>query len=421
MNKIFALVDCNNFYVSCERVFNPSLAERPVVVLSNNDGCIIARSNEAKNLGIRMGHPLFQCRDLVERHRIAVFSSNFSLYGDMSHRVMDTLARFTPEMEVYSIDEAFLSLEGVCSDPEDYARRISRTVKQWVGIPVAIGIGPSKTLAKAAARAAKKHPAHDGVFDITSCREETLSGIEVDDIWGVGRRYARFLRGHGIVSALDLARAPDAWVKKHLTIEGLRTVMELRGISCMPIDSAPAPKKAIMCSRSFGRKVYSLEELQEAASAYTSKAAEKLRRQGSAASFIQVLLIEFPFNHGFPKCAVSSLKIPVATAYTPELSGYAKTLIERIYRPGPAYRKVGVLLSGIVPRGQVQMNLFHPSREGPKELALMNTLDRINTRWGSGTIGYASSGFSRPWWMRQEKRSARFTTSWAELPLVKAS
>ncbi|MGC9324223.1 MAG: Y-family DNA polymerase [Desulfomonilia bacterium] len=420
MKKIFALVDCNNFYVSCERVFNPSLEGKPVVVLSNNDGCIIARSNEAKTIGIRMGHPLFQCEDLVKRHCIHVFSSNYSLYGDMSSRVMSTLSLFTPEMEVYSIDEAFLSLEGLSPEPEEYARIISRTVKKWVGIPVSIGIGPSKTLAKAAARAAKKGPARDGVFDISPCREKTLSGIDVEDVWGVGRRYARFLRRHGIVSALDLARAPDSWVKKHLTIEGLRTVMELRGTPCISLENSPAPKKAIMCSRSFGRKVYSLEELQEAAAAYTSRAAEKLRWQGSAASFIQTLLIEFPFNNGFPKCSVSSLHIPVATAYTPELVRYAKTLLERIYKPGPAYRKVGVLLGGIVPRGQVQANLFHESREGPRELSLMKTLDSINRRWGRGAILYASSGFSRPWWMRQTRRSARFTTSWADIPLVKA-
>jgi DNA polymerase V len=421
MDKIFALVDCNNFYASCERVFNPRLEGKPVVVLSNNDGCIIARSNEAKALGIKMGEPLFQCEKLVAKHQVQVFSSNFSLYGDMSRRVMDTLALFAPEMEVYSIDEAFLHLTGIAADPAGYARTIRATVKKWVGIPVSIGVGPTKTLAKAAAKAAKKTPGHEGVFDITARTEETLAAIEVEDIWGVGRQYARFLRRHGILTALDLRNAADGWVKKHMTVMGLRTVMELRGISCIPLDEGEPPRKTIMCSRSFGRKVYHLGELQEAAAAYTSKAAEKLRQQGSAASSLQVLLIEFPFNDGFPRSHLCSTEIPVPTAYTPDLIRYAKALLTRIYRRGPAYRKVGVMLSGIVPRGQVQLNLFHVSREGKKELALMEAVDDINRCWGRGTLAFAASGFSRPWWMRQTRKSARFTTSWADLPMVKAS
>ena len=420
MEKIFALVDCNNFYASCERVFNPHLERKPVVVLSNNDGCIIARSNEAKALGIRMGEPLFQCEKIVAKHQIQVFSSNFSLYGDMSRRVMDTLALFAPEMEVYSIDEAFLLLTGIAADPAEYARIIRATVRKWVGIPVSIGVGPTKTLAKAAAKAAKKAPACEGVFDITARAEETLAGIEVEDIWGIGPQYAKFLRRHGILTALELRDAPDSWVKKHLTIGGLRTVLELRGISCIPLDEGEPPRKTILCSRSFGRKVYALGELQEAVAAYTAKAAEKLRQQGSAASCLQVLLIEFPFNDGFPRSHLCSMQIPVPTSYTPDLIRYAKALITRIYRRGPAYRKAGVMLSGIVQRGQVQLNLFHPCREGPKELGLMETVDAVNRRWGHGSLVFAASGFSRPWWMRQTRKSPPFTTSWADLPLVKA-
>lgn len=419
MEQIFALVDCNNFYTSCERVFNPTIEGKPVVVLSNNDGCIIARSNEAKALGIKMGEPLHQCQTLITKNKVHVFSSNFPLYGDLSARVMGTLATFIPEMEVYSIDEAFLDLTGIPGNLTEYGKTIRKTVKKWVGIPVSIGIAPTKTLSKAAAKLVKKLPEYEGVFDITE-RIETLGDIDVGDVWGVGWQYAKLLRRHGILTALDLRNATDAWVRKHMTVVGLRTVMELRGTSCIPLDEGIQPKKSIMCSRSFGRKVYTLNELKEAVSAYTSRVSEKLREQNSAASIIQVMLIEFPFNDGHPRTHFCSTSIPVATSYTPDLIRYAKALLERIYRRGPAYRKAGVMLSGIVQRGQVQMNLFHTSREGEKEIKLMQTVDGINRRWGRGTFIHASSGFSRPWWMRQSRKSPQFTTSWAELPLVKA-
>jgi DNA polymerase V len=350
---------------------------------------------------------------------VHVFSSNFELYGDLSRRVMETLAAFTPDMEVYSIDEAFLDLTGAADDPAAYGRTIRKTVRQCVGIPVSIGIGASKTLAKAAAKAAKKAPACGGVFDITGREEEVLSGIEVDDVWGVGRQYARLLRRHGILTAFDLRNAPDAWVKRHMTVMGLRTVMELRGVSCIPLEDAEPPRKAILCSRSFGRKVYRVEELEEAAAAYAARAAEKLRDQGSAASFIQVILLEFPFNDGFPKTRICSGALPVATAYTPELIRAAKALLRRIYHKGPAYRKVGVMLSGIVQRGQVQLNLFHEGREGDREIGLMASVDAVNRRWGRGTLAFAASGFQRPWWMRQASKSGQFTTSWNDLPTAK--
>ncbi|HHO76590.1 MAG TPA: Y-family DNA polymerase [Deltaproteobacteria bacterium] len=420
MQKLFALVDCNNFYVSCERVFNPSLAGKPVVVLSNNDGCVIARSNEAKDAGIQMGQPIFQCRDLVSKHNVRVFSSNYCLYGDISGRVMDILSHFTPEMEIYSIDEAFLCMDGISGDPADYAHDIRHIVKKWVGVPVSVGIGPSKTLAKAAAVVAKKVSRHEGVFDITACAQDILSVMDVADIWGIGRQYSRFLRQHGIETALDLRDADDTWIRKNLKTPGLRTVMELRGISCIPLEQSQAPKKTIVCSRSFGRKVTDLDELKEAASAYVSRAAEKLRAQKSAASFIEVTLTEFPFNQGAPATHIASMDIPVATSYTPELISYAKALLERVYKKGPVYRKAGIMLSGIVPRGRVQASLFHPCHEGPREHVLMETVDAINARWGTGTIVCAASGSNRPWWMRQAHRSPRFTTSWKELPLVKA-
>jgi len=419
MEQIFALVDCNNFYASCERIFNPSIEGKPVVVLSNNDGCIIARSNEAKALGIKMGEPLHQCQTLIAKNKVHVFSSNFPLYGDLSARVMGTLATFTPEMEVYSIDEAFLDLTGIPENLTEYGRIIRKTVKRWVGIPVSIGIAPTKTLAKAAAKLVKKRSEYQGVFDITD-HIETLADIDVGDVWGVGWQYTKLLRRHGILTALDLRNAPASWVRKHMTVVGLRIVMELRGTSCIPLDEGEQPKKSIMCSRSFGRKVYTLDELKEAVAAYTSRVSEKLREQNSAASIIQVMLIEFPFNDGHPRTHFCSTTIPVATSYTPDLIRYAKALLERVYRKGPAYRKAGVMLSGICQRGQVQMNLFHTSREGEQELKLMQTVDEVNRRWGRGTLIHASSGFARPWWMRQTRRSPQFTTSWTDIPVVKA-
>jgi len=417
--KLFALVDCNNFYASCERVFRPALKGKPVVVLSNNDGCVIARSEEAKALGIRMGHPLFECRPIIRKHGVTVFSSNFSLYGDLSRRVMEMLAMFTPDMEIYSIDEAFLDLTGVTDNPAAYGRMVRNTVKRWTDIPVSIGLAPSKTLAKVAAKVAKKNPEHGGVFDIAGREEEVLAQFEVGDIWGIGWQYAKLLRRRGILTALDLVNAPDAWIRKHMTVAGMRTVMELRGTSCIALDEAEKPRKSILCSRSFGRRVSRIEELREAVAAYASRVAEKLREQNSAASCIQIFIIEFPFNDGHPRTHICSTELPVATAYTSELIRYAKAMLERIYRPHCEYRKAGVMLSGICQRGQVQTNLFFESREGEKELALMRAVDEVNRRWGRGTLIHAASGFSRPWWMRQAHRSPRFTTSWSELPRIK--
>lgn len=420
MDRVFALVDCNNFYASCERVFDPRLAGRPVVVLSNNDGCVIARSEEAKALGIRMGQPFFECAHIARLHGVHVFSSNFPLYGDISRRVMETLSRFTPSIEVYSIDEAFLDLSGMERDLTAYCAAVRDTVLKWVGIPVSIGVGPTKTLAKAAAKAAKRDPSLGGVLDIRGREEETLASLEVEDVWGVGRRHARMLASCGIRTALDLRDAPVDWVRSRMTVTGLRTVMELRGVSCLRLDEVEPARKSIMCSRSFGRKVYALAELEEAASAYASRAAEKLRSQGCAASLVQVVLIEFPFNEGFPATRVCSGELPVATSSTPEFIRAAKALLRRIYVEGPAYWKVAVVLSGIVARGAVQLNLFSPGGRGGKDLALMEAVDTVNRRWGRGTLSFAACGFDRPWWMRQARRSAPFTTSWDHLPTARA-
>lgn len=423
MKEIFALVDCNNFYVSCERVFEPGLEGKPVVVLSNNDGCVIARSNEAKALGIKMGIPAFKCKDLFKKHSVYVYSSNYSLYGDISQRVMDTLTRFAPRIEIYSIDEAFLLLTGfTTSNLTDYARYIKTTEKKWTGIPVSIGIGHTKTLAKVANEVAKKYPRYAGVLDVTDYPQldELLDGVDVADVWGIGRKYTQFLNRYGIYTALQLKNAPDQWVKKNLTIMGLRTVKELRGISCVSLEEIPAPKKGIISSRSFGRAVETLPELKEAIADYVSRAAEKLRAQSSAASFIQVFLTTSRFN-GPQYSNSSSTRLPTPTAYTPELIHCAHKCLKKIFKPNYRYKKAGVMLTGIVPEDEIQLNVFGTPSSRDRWKTLMKTVDRINTRWGSNTIQFAAPGIKRSWRMRQLRRSPRYTTQWSEIPVVNLS
>ena len=426
MKKIFGLIDCNNFYVSCERVFNPSLERRPVVVLSNNDGCIIARSNEAKLLGIKMGTPFFKCRSLIDEHNVKVFSSNYTLYGDLSQRVMSTLQHFTPELEIYSIDEAFLSLEGFRRDRlTGYAQLIRKRVKQWTGMPVSIGIGPTKVLAKIANKLAKNHHRHNGILVITDHKriDTMLDSIEVGDVWGIGRRYAAFLKKNAITSARDLKYAPDGWVKQHLTVVGLRLVWELRGIPCIPLEEVPPPKKGIGSSRSFGRPVENLQDLSEALSDYVSRAAEKLRAQKSIASFIHVHLSTNGFKDDPQYANTATLKLPVPTAYTPQLVYFAGEALKSIYRTGYRYQRVGVFMNGILHQDRVQGNLFltgSSKKHRGLQRELMNAVDCINKRWGGNTIQCAASGVEKGWKMRQRVKSPNYTTRWKELPVVKA-
>jgi DNA polymerase V len=423
MKEIFALVDCNNFYVSCERVFNPKLEGKPVVVLSNNDGCVVARSNEAKALGIKMGIPAFKCKDLFKKYKVYVYSSNYALYGDMSQRVMDTLTQFTPHIEIYSIDEAFLQLMGLTSvNLVDYARYTKSTVKKWTGIPVSIGIGRTKTLAKVANELAKKNPQYEGVLDITNHPQldKLLDSVDVADVWGVGRKYTQLLKQHSIYTAFQLKNASDQWIKEHMTIAGLRSVKELRGISCISLEEIPLPKKGIISSRSFGKPVETLKELKEAVAAYVSRAAEKLRAQGSAASFIQVFLTTSLFK-GPQYSNSSSTQLPIPTAYTPELIYYAHQNLKKIFKSGYRYKKAGVMFSGILPEDKIQPNLFRPSYSSDRRKILMRTVDRINTKWGRNTIQFAAAGIKRAWKMRQFRRSPRYTTQWNEIPKVKLS
>ena len=414
---VYALADCNSFYASCEKAFNPQIKNRPVVVLSNNDGCVVARSPEAKNLGIPMGAPAFKHAELFKTHNVAVFSSNYSLYGDLSARVMRTMADMVPECEVYSIDEAFLRLDGLQGDMTAFCREVRERVLRWTGIPVSIGIAETKTLAKAANKLAKKG-GNGGVFDMRRLdADEWLAKLDVEDVWGVGPRYAKMLKSFRILTALDLKQADRDWVRKRMTVMGLQIVLELNGQPCIPLEQAPPPKKAICSSRSFGSYVRSLEGLREAVACYTTRAAEKLRGQGSVCSIVQVFIRTNPHKPEHRQHAeLAQASLPMATDYTPDLLRAALGILERLFRPGHAYQKAGLLLAGIEPRVSRQLSLIAPR---PKDEArrgkAMAVLDTANRRYGRGTLVYAAGGIEPEWGMRREKLSPAYTTRWDQL------
>jgi DNA polymerase V len=419
---LFALVDCNNFYASCERLFRPELKGKPVVVLSNNDGCVIARSAEAKALGIPMGAPAFQWEHLFRKSGVAVFSSNFALYGDLSARIMSTLEDLAPRVEVYSIDEAFLDLSGV-ADPVALCREIRAKVLQWVGIPVSIGIARTKTLAKAANRVAKKDTTLGGVYDHTAepAPEALLASMEVGDVWGIGPRHQKRLWARGVRTALDFARLPRDWVKKEMSVVGLATQMELTGISCLGFEQAPAPRQSVLCSRSFASLVSDKEHLREAVCAYAVRVAEKLRGENAEAAAVQVF-VQTPRHRDVPQHfgqAVMPLSTP--TDHTPDIIDAALRALDQAFREGFGYQKAGVMLLGLTPATGRQISLLDLTpEERQRQRSLMAALDGVNRRFGRGTLRYAiTTGPDRPWHMRQLLRSPRYTTCWAELPRVK--
>ena len=422
MKPIFALVDCNNFYVSCERVFNPALEGKPVIVLSNNDGCAIARSNEAKALGIKLGDPVFKLRGLIQKHHIQVFSSNYTLYGDLSNRVMSILSMFTPDMEVYSIDEAFLGLNGFSRlDFTKYCRQMRSRVKKWVGIPISIGIGSTKTLCKIASKVAKK--SRTGVVNLLEMNpgevDEILKNTEVGDIWGIGRQYEKKLKNKGILSALELRNAPDAWVKKELGgVVGLRLVHELRGFPCYPLEDQPEPKKQIISSRSFGSPVNNFEDLAAALAQYVSTAAEKLRKQNSVTADLTVFLATNSFKSEDPQYSNSGhCQLAFPTASTSLLTSFAVKALRAIYKEGYNYKKCGVMFTDMGSNKNIQLSLFdNPVLREEKNKRLMGAIDEINGRFGGGAIRLARSAYNeKAWLMRRESLSKRFTTRWDEL------
>jgi len=419
-----AMVDCNNFYVSCERAFNPALEGTPVVVLSNNDGCVIARSEEAKALGIAMGEPEFKRRPFFAGHGVRVFSSNYALYGDMSARVHEILCGFSSEVERYSIDECFLLLRHRDRDALlALAAEIRRTILRWTGIPVCVGLAWTRTLAKVANRLAKKRPDSGGVWmldDPASTRRE-LAGLDVGDVWGIGWRSAAKLHRLGVHTALDLTQRTRDWVREKLTVCGLRTVMELQGIPAILMEDAP-PAASITCSRSFGTRIEDRASLEEAVSAYVQRAAVKLRSRGLLAGAVQVFLQTARHAPGPQYSGSGCLPLPLPSDYTPALLDKAATILRDVYRPGYRYQKAGVLLLDLTPRGMRQLTFAECDREqlSAREKGLMAALDAVNARYGRDSLRFAGSGVGpKSWHMRQRHLSRRFTTSWDELPVVR--
>lgn len=412
MQTAIGLVDANNFYVSCERVFQPQLINRPVVVLSNNDGCIIARSDEAKELGIRMGAPLFKTERLVEAYDVAVYSSNYSLYGDMSQRVMGALHEFTPEVEVYSIDEAFMALEAEGNGMlHSHGLEIKEKVRKWTGIPVSIGIAQTKTLAKIANRFAKKSAASQGVRDLTPLPEQTaaLEETDVSDVWGVGPAYSKMLKEAGITTARKLRDADRRWVRKHMTVVGARIVEELRGVQCLPLEQCPPQKKSITCSRSFGVLTDSLEDLREAVSVYMTRAAERLRRFHLSAGVVTVFIMTNRFSQELQYSNSVTFDLAYSTDVTDELVGWALKGLGQIFRSGFNYKKAGVMLSNLLPAGQQSRRLFGDAAY-ERSRRLMKSVDAINRRHGRDTVRVGIAKPNGRWQTKFLKRSPRYTT-----------
>lgn len=423
-----ALIDGNNFYVSCERVFQPELEGKPVVVLSNNDGCVVARSAEVKALGVPMGMPWFKLKDLAKQHGIIAKSSNYTLYGDMSQRMHSVIAQFSPEQEIYSIDETFLDLTGFNRDLVAYSQEIRQRVRQWTGIPVCVGIGSSKTLAKLANHCAKK--AHvpsmaDGVTDLNqlsaSGLRELFSRIEVGEVWGVGRKIQERLGGMGIETVQQLKDSSLSRIKKEFNVVLARTVAELNGESCLALEEVASPKQQIMSSRSFGQPIFFLEDLNEAVVSYTSRACEKLRHQNHVAGSIQVYLRTNPFKPDEPQYNNGvTVKLLHPTNNTFRLAEAALYGLKKIFKLGYAYKKAGIMLTDLCPEHQVPVDLFSGFNlpETQRAKTLMATLDEINAKMGRGTVRSAGEGIQKPWAMRSGNKSNAFTTDWGQLAVV---
>lgn len=414
---MIGLVDCNNFYVSCERLFQPKLRGRPVVVLSNNDGCAVARSEEAKQVGIKMGDPWHLHRAAWKRSGVIIRSSNYALYGDMSNRVMSILRKLSAGIEVYSIDEAFVDFGGMTGREEQVARELRASILQWTGIPVSIGIAPTKTLAKAANRSAKKEPASGGVRALLTDegQQMALSKLDVEDIWGVATRLGKRLRALGICTALDLRNAAPEALRKEGGVVVERIGRELRGERCLQIEDATRPAKSIMASRSFGRPVTELSELEEAVASFVSRAAEKLRRQHLTAGTVTTFIHTNPFRQTERQYSASALvRLSVASSNTPKLIQAALQALQEIYRPGFRYAKAGILLDDFECAGMEQKHLWaHGDSEGDRRL--MVALDRVNREWGRDTLKMAACGVKKGWSMRAEHLSLRYTTRWEDL------
>ena len=418
---MYILVDCNNYFCSCERVFNPSLEGKPVIVLSNNDGCAISRSNEAKALGIKMGANFFEIESLIRQHDVQVFSTNFVLYADMSMRVKGLLSNFCPEQENYSIDENFLCFNGLERfDLKGYCTKIAETVKQGTGIPVSIGVAPTKTLAKVANKYAKKYPGYKSVcvIDTEEKRIAALRNLEIGDVWGIGRQHTKRLTEIGIKMAYDFTQMPRAWVRKNMTVIGERTWRELLGEPCIQMETVQPDKQSIMVSRSFGKMISDLETLGEAVSNYSSMVAAKLRTQKSCTKCLLVFVDTNPYREDLAQYGRHIvINLPVATNSTAEIIRYALDGLRTIYRPNYLYKKAGVMAMDICPQNAVQANLFD-TVDREKDKRLMGVLDNVNNRYGRNTLKMAVMGDGKAWKIKQERLSPCYTTRMKDFPLA---
>ena len=416
-----ALIDVNNFYVSCERAFNPKLKDKPVVVLSNNDGCAVARSNEVKALGVGMGAPWFKFKDLAKQHGIVAYSSNYALYVDMSNRVMSILRHYSPDQEVYSIDESFLDLTSFQSrDLISYAHEMRQRILQWTHLPVCVGIGSTKTLAKLANHCAKKRPHMNGVCNLNALPvnevNHMFAEIEVGEVWGIGRQLAPKLKALGIQTVFDLKQANPERLRQQFSVVMEKTIRELNGTVCIEMEEVSPPKKQIVSSRSFGHPVRDYNSLAESITLYISRAAEKLRKQHSYTSSVYVYIRTSPFKENEPFYSNGlTIAIPTPTDNTMQLVNVALWGLKQIYKPHYNYAKAGVMLRELVPVQGVQTDLFSQVQVSPKSTKLMQTMDGINKKMGKESIKLASEGFTRPWKMKQENKSPCYTTKWEEL------
>jgi DNA polymerase V len=420
-SRQIALIDVNNFYVSCERVFNPKLVGKPVVVLSNNDGCAVARSNEVKALGVSMGAPWFKFKDLAKQHGIIAMSSNYALYADMSNRVMSILRQYSPDQEVYSIDESFLDLTGFKSrNLINYGQHMRKRILKWTGLPVCVGIGSTKTLSKLANHCAKKRPVFNSVCNFNTMSTDELDGllsqVDVGEIWGVGRKLAPKLQALGFNTVLDLKRANPERLRQQFSVVMEKTIRELNGTVCIELEEISPAKKQIISSRSFGYPVRDYNSLAESITLYMSRAAEKLRRQQSFAGSVFVYIRTSPFKPDDPFYSNGmTIPLPSPTDDSRQLVNMVLWGLKQIYKPNYNYAKAGVLLSELVPAQGVQTDLFSQAQASPKSAALMGAMDSINKKMGKESIKLASEGFKRPWKMRQENKSPSFTSNWDQV------
>lgn len=416
--QLYALVDCNNFFVSCERVFDSRLLGKPVVVLSNNDGCVIARSKEAKKLGIPMGAPVFKFAELFRKYDVIVLSSNFTLYGDMSSRVMRTLERFTSDIQIYSIDEAFLLIDS--KDAVSYCEEMRRIVLKHTGIPISIGIGTTMTLSKVANGRAKKTSQGVVSLEHPEMRENVLQHLPVEDVWGIGRQIAAFLHRQNIHTAGEFKDKEDEWIKKNLSIVGLRMAWELRGIPCLSFEETPPPKKSITCSRSFSKEISDLDELMEAIASFTTNAAEKLREQESLASHLDVFVMTNKHLDSPYYANQVLVTLPQPSDYTPTLIQHAKECLKYLYKKEFLYKKAGIILGGIVSSQARQLDLFEQENQNQKkEQALMKVVDQLNQQYGYRIIKTAAEGIEQSWKSKRDKCTPHYTTCWNEILNIK--